>query len=150
MQEGGYTLNRDNTLPPSSTNSCLDEYHYQLLLDTDCVQEELEAAWEAWKELGKYEHGELYRRTLFETAKCLNPHLALWNEITVGMNGPSDESAKFYTKWTAKARKEARRDKHWEMWKEAEAMRDFRVAIVGCHKEGCKHYGECLGKMIYD
>ena len=35
----GNTLNRDNTLPPSSKNSIFDEYHYNLLLEGEIYKE---------------------------------------------------------------------------------------------------------------
>ena len=110
-QTRGYTVNTDKTLPPSSKNSVLDEYHYLLLKETDCDSDEVKSAWRDWKELGKYEHGELYRRNLFENAKCLNPYLKLWKEISVGMDGPHEEMVRISMKWFAKGIREAKSNK---------------------------------------
>lgn len=150
-QRNGNTLNRDNTLPPCSKNSILDDYHYKLLLrdEVDCDREQLKKAWNEWGELGKYEHGERYRRTLFENTKRLNRHLELFDEIKAGVDGTSRQIGLFWIKWRAKGLREAKSNKDWEMWKEVEAMTRYFPDPVGCEKLKCQHYGECLGKKIY-
>ena len=149
----GKTLNYDDTLPPSSKNSCLDEYHYNLLVENTLAnREELEAAWNVWKELGKYEHGERFRRTLFEETKPIKRHLELWEEIKDGMDGPTRDMGVFYLEWKKKGLREAKHDKDWKTWKEVvELGKSWAIDPVGCIDKNCKHYGPggCLGKKIY-
>src|SRR5271154_5618752 len=78
-------LSDPNDLPGSKV-SVLDSYHYQQLLVCDEVDSGLlKSAWKAWKRLGQYEHGELFRQTLYNTTKPLNVHIQLQREIRAGM-----------------------------------------------------------------
>jgi hypothetical protein len=138
--------------PPSSKRSVLDTYHYEQLQEAvGVLPHVLEASWKRWKETGKYERGELYRQTLYDTTKALNPYTALYRDIMDGVvYGTSKEQALFEDKWERKGMREAKADKDWNMWKEVREMMNFRPEIYGCVREGCKHDGEeCLGAKIY-
>jgi hypothetical protein len=149
-QKRGYTLNSNPNLPSGSKVSVLDLYHYQLLSNCDeCDGNMLESAWEEWKNLGKYEHGEKFRRTLYNSTKSLNVHIQLEREIRMGMDGSSREMGIFYLKWQKKGMREAKSDKDWMMWKEVNQMTKYFPEPVGCHRANCQHYGECLGEKIY-
>ena len=136
--------------PPGSKVSVLDSYHYQQLLTCDEVDPyQLKSAWKVWKQLGQYEHGELFRRTLYNTTKPLNVHIQLQREIRVGMDGPSRDMGLFELKWERKGLREAKSDKDWVMWKEVEAMMRYFPEPIGCFRKDCKYYNECLGVKIY-
>ena len=149
-QKRGYTLNSNPNLPSGSKVSVLDLYHYQLLSSCDeCDRNMLESAWEEWKSLGKYEHGEKFRRTLYDSIKSLNVHIQLEREIRMGMDGSSKEMGIFYLKWQKKGMREAKSDKDWVMWKEVNQMTKCFPEPTGCYRTNCQHYGECLGEKIY-
>jgi len=163
----GDTLNNDRTLAPGPTVSILDEYHYRLLLERGLPDHyplprkyfpvEVEAAWKQWQEWGKYEHGETWRRNVFDDIRPLKRHLNLWEEFQIGMLlGNMRDTAIFYSKWKAIGLREAKHDVDWTVWK---VVRDMPKAPeyfpypIGCHK-GIGHCtyegGPCLGKKIYD
>jgi hypothetical protein len=152
----GNTLNRDNTLPPSSKNSFFDEYHYNLLLEGEmCKEAELNRTWRDWKELGKYEHGEEFRQKLAYQLIELKPFLDFFEIIKAGMNGTDRDIGVFYMKWRTQGLKEAASDKNWTIWKEVWRMNETRyLCISGCLSktpEECPHIGPegCLGEKIY-
>ena len=111
----------------------------------------LKVSWKRWKEKGKYEHGELYRQTLYDTTKALNSYITLYRDIMVGVHyGISREQALFEDKWERKGMREAKPDKDWNMWKEVHEIMNFCSEIYGCVREGRNHNGnECLGAKIY-
>jgi hypothetical protein len=152
----GNTLNRDNTLPPSSKNSIFDEYHYNLLLEGEmCKEAELNRTWRDWKEMGKYEHGEEFRQKLAIELIELKPYLDFFETIKEGMDGMGKDMGIFYLKWRTQGMKEAARDKDWKTWTEVWRMNETRFRpISGClskNPEECRHIGAegCLGKKIY-
>ena len=150
-QKWGYILNADPNHSPGSKISILDSYHYQQLLNCQeyIDRELLKSAWKEWKELGTYEHGELFRQTLYNTTKPLNIYIRLQEEIKLGMDGSRSDIGKFYLEWHKKGMREAKSDKDWIMWKEVVKMTKDFPEPVGCHRENCKHYGECLGRKMY-
>lgn len=143
----------DPSDPPGSKVSVLDKYHYQQLQECVGVDlHELKAAWKAWKQLGQYEHGELFRQTLYNTTKGLTPHIQLYQEIKIGMwDGTIKEKGIFEDRWERKGMREAKSDKDWVMWKDVIVMTKYRPEIIGCLREDCNHGNdhECLGARIY-
>ena len=139
--------------PPGSKISVLDTYHYQQLLACEDIDlDQLEVAWKTWKQLGQYEHGELFRQTLYNTTKGLNRCLKLYREIKRGLwEGTLREQVVFELQWEKKGLREAKSDKDWVMWKEVKEMtRDFDEP-VGCMRIDCYHKNldECLGVRCY-